>query len=463
MTNAIKRIMHALKLTKIAAVDRPCQEGAVAAIIKAAVPADVEAFLKREPNADAIAKGNAMADGSFAIADAADLAKAIAAAPYAADITKAKAHIRARAIALKKADAIPASWDAVAMIAKALAEQIKKFGPGENGDAETFSEALVDQISWDGYWKASDALRNSIQSIVSDDAVTDKQAMIQQSLTEFQTFMLGLFGEQLGKSLAAGFAADAGAAGPTGNGEHMTDAIKKALGLPATATEAEMLTAIAKRDADAALAALPAEQFAFYKKLAGDDAAAFLKMDDAGKKKKMKEDEPDADDVEKSLKAGDAFKTPEGAIMTKRDFGTPAGFLFAKGQNAKLIQHDADIAKRAESDAAADFAKRAKDLGFDADFGATIRKAYAGDAPAQAELEKRIGAMQKAINEGGLFTEFGKRNQTGGTAEGELLAKVEAIRKAEPALTYEQAYSKAYTDPANRDIRKRMADDSASQ
>jgi len=479
----IRRVMKAIRITKIAAVDVPCQEGAVAAIIKrdpdqlylakrAELPAEVEAYLKRDFSADqrkeAADKGQAMPDGSFPIENGADLKNAIRAIGRAKDPAAAKKHIKSRAKALGMTDELPDTWEKQLVIAKKLADLIKSLPGVESGDAETFAEAMTEQVSWDGYWKAQEALRGSICSIVEDDSVTDKKAMIQSSLNEFGDYMLTLFADQMSKALAAGSAVDD--TGAAGNGDEKMNSLKKSLGLLDTATEADILAAINKRASDAetatAIAALTAPQFTFYKSLTGDDAAAFLKADAEGKKKKMDEKAPPADDeVEKMLKRGDAFKAGD-VIMTKRDFGTEQGFQFAKRQQAQLDQQTADIAKRAEADELADFSKRAKDLGFGVEFGDTIRKAYKGDATAQKALEEKIAGMKKAIDSGALFATFGGRDGApGGSAAAEMNAKAEAFQKSEggKGLTFEQAYAKVYTDPANNEIKKRMRDENPQQ
>src|SRR4051812_31698118 len=98
-----KRIMHELNLKRIAAVDRPCQEGATAMILKRApdgrylakgkdapaLHADLTAYMAREPDAAAKAAGVCLPDGSFPIENRADLKKAVALLPLAPDFAKA--------------------------------------------------------------------------------------------------------------------------------------------------------------------------------------------------------------------------------------------------------------------------------------------------------------------------------------------------------------------------------------
>ena len=249
------------------------------------------------------------------------------------------------------------------------------------------------------------------------------------------------------------------------------DALRKKLNLSATAPDAEVLKAAAKVAEDEEKEASEHE-----KRVAkmSQDHTAYMNHDDAklpkgGKKAfaamepKERDDhiaanplkESDAD-IEKALKSGEAFRTADGQVFTKRDFGNDRGFQFAKAQAADAIKTKADLAKRDEADAVVTFAKRATDMGQPAEFGITIRKAYGGDADAQKQLETAFGALHKQVAEGKLFDNFGNNVAKSGSALAEMNAKRDEVRKAEPKLTVAQAFEKAYTDPANVGIVKRM-------
>lgn len=252
----------------------------------------------------------------------------------------------------------------------------------------------------------------------------------------------------------------------------MLKELAKSLGLPETATEADVAKALAAQTeamakltatnaTNEAVAKLSDKEKTFMAKLDDAGKEAFLKAAPADKAKQMADDDDSDDAVAKALSAGNAFRTPEGVVITKKAVGNEL-FLVLKSQNDKLVSQGADLAKAKEDVAVADFAKRAEGLGFEPAFGATMRKAYTGDATAQAEVEKRMQAMKKQAEEGGLFKSFGGNG--GGNpdgAEGEFVAKIEEVRKDNPKLTDHQAYTKAYTDPANRDIVKRMKAESA--
>lgn len=97
-----KRILRELRLDKIAAVDFPCQEGAIMTIMKRDFTDD-----QRKEMAD---KGEAMPDGSFPIASEQDLKNAIHAIGRAKDPEAAKKHIISRAKSLGHTELLPDGW-----------------------------------------------------------------------------------------------------------------------------------------------------------------------------------------------------------------------------------------------------------------------------------------------------------------------------------------------------------------
>lgn len=471
----MKRILRDLFLGKIAAVDRPCQAPALMTIMKRAQDADIDdsayiALAKRkwsaEERKEAEKKGWAMPGGRYPIENTTDLEDAIHAVGRGKGSHAAiRAHIISRAKALGASDKIPDDWK-VAKIAKAMQSDLAKAGllgdAGECG-AETFDEvvesAALSQKLWDVFYRSTDALRESICSILKDDEVTDKDAMIGESLKEFSEFLQENIPGEIGKSLAVGFtSAIAGAAGTPLKGATMSKELKKALGLPETATEADIIKAIADQAAALAkaerVAKMSAKHKAHHEKLKGEAADKFEAMSPAERDKEMEKDAETDEKVEKALKSGEAFKTPEGVVMHKRDFGTDAAFSFAKSANDRLTAQAVEIAKHKETEDAAAFAKRAVAAGQPEAFGAILRKAYAGDATAQAEVERTMAALKKQAEEGGLFRTFGSGSAAPGSALEKLNTAASELRKRDTGLTQAQAFSKVYEDPANKDLVK---------
>lgn len=277
-----------------------------------------------------------------------------------------------------------------------------------DGGAESFDGQLTMQTLWDEYFRAQSALQESIESIVADDTALDKGALIKQSLDAFAEHIGQLVPTDSTNALAD---SQATLPAPAANAEDPTpQTLKKALGLPATATGAEMLKALE------ALAA-------------------------------NRRDAPRED--------GDALEAADGSIIYKSKVGDET-FAILKAQNAEIEKHAAELAKRDEAETATRFEKRATDLGFEPQFGATLRKAYGGDATAQTRVEKRIAGLNRQIEEGALFMSFGKSGAKDGSAESEFQAKVEAAMKANPQLTHAQAYARIYKAKENAALIKRM-------
>jgi hypothetical protein len=443
---SVKRILTRLRLGKIAFVDRPCQEGATVAFIKRAE--DVETIFKTKYSADdrkEMAGREAMEDGSYPVKDSEDLENAIHAVGRGRNNSHdaIRRHIVARAKALGLEDKIPDTWGDGGKLAKSIYDAFQKSGiplddPDGDEGAQAFDEVLGEQeltsAFWDAWYKGTSALQESLCSIIKDDTIADKAGKITESLKQFADYVEQLVPGDIGKSLAAGIAASVGQAGTT-TGEVMTPELKKALGLPETATDADVLKAIADRDTELAKA-----------------------KEDLAKAKAKEPADDDADDMAKALASGDAFKTPEGQIITKKAVGDST-YAVLKSQNDRIVKAEADLAKAKDAEIDREFAKRAEDRGFGAEFGPTLRKAYNGDAAAQLELEKRIDALNKQIEEGDLFKSFGHKQPDADSATAEFMAKVADVQKAHPNLTEAQAYTKAYTDRANAPIVKRMKDE----
>jgi len=372
-----RRILRELRIDKVAAVDRPCQEHASADIMKRGE--SYEDFCKRKFTADerdaAAANGHAMNDGSYPINDVEDLHNAIHAIGRGSGSHAAiRAHIISRAKALGATSELPKEWDITKENYTMLKELAKVLGLPETATEADVTKALAENVA---------------KSAASVEALTKAQA----DLAEAQT-----------------------------------------------------------------LAKMSDKHKAFAANLTGDAKDKFMAMDSDGRDAECNKSAPD---IEKALADGAAFRTPEGVVIAKAKVGDEL-FSVLKSQNDKLVAQGADLAKAREDAAIADMAKRSTDIGFGADFAPTLRKAYSGDSAAQLEIEKRIKGLQEQVRQGGLFKSFGGDGENPSGAEGELLAKVEEVKKNNPNLKPAQAYSKAYTDPANADIVKRMKAEAAA-
>lgn len=494
-------VIHNMKITDVSSVDRGAGEGVKVMLVKRA--ANYDAFLKAKYSAEDRRKmadsGEAMKDGSYPIKDAKDLENAIHAVGRGKNNshTAIRAHIKSRAKALGLTDKLPDTYDKAftiskrdlldveissgsssTTIAKEDASALTKIGllipqeDSEEEEADDFNEVLSERLTTDAlqqnWWRGTDALYQSILSILNADDVSDKRAAVTESLQQFAEYVGANLPSEIGKALAAGNAAIAGMPGKTLEGEHMIDAIKKALGLPGTATEQEIVAAITKAVEDKA----KSDKEACYAKMSdahkkymnnpkakmpegGKDAFAAMSAEDRAKHIKDNPVPSEDEEVEKSLAAGEAFKDNSGNVFRKRDFANEAAFDFAKSAAHQLKEQEEEIRKAKEDRAVTEFAKRATDAGCPAEFGGTLRKAYSGDRPAQTELERVLKSLRAQADEGKLFETFGKSGSSSACAADELQAKADEIKKSDPNLSDQQAFTKAYTDPANREIVKR--------
>lgn len=203
------------------------------------------------------------------------------------------------------------------------------------------------------------------------------------------------------------------------------------------------LVELAKRDHEIVLLKMSPTHKAFYDGCDEPTKKAFEAMDDKARDEHIKNN---------PVKKVDDAATI--ADLAKRDTVV-----------AQLVADNATLTKRLDAvdleKAQAAFVKRAADIGLtEPGDGELMRKAYAGDATAQAEFEKRqqavAAAVKKQLETSTLFDEFGTRKALQGTAYQAIVAKGEELRKADTTLTKEQAFAKAYEDPDNAELVKQL-------
>jgi hypothetical protein len=425
-----RTIMRAFKLAEISAVDRPAQKPARMAIMKrddgqlytSIEKGDLDdaavTYLKREFTAEererAASSGAALPDGSFPIENAVDLHNAMRAVGRAKNQSKAKAHIRERAKALGLETKLTDAFKSAPLVEKFMALFRKTDTPSE------LNETLE---------KSTAALAESVASIVDDDAVTDKASALSKTFAQFY--------EYLAKALAAG-----GAVISSDKEQDMSAAIKKALGLAESATEAEVTAAIVKL-----ASAENKEKDAKIVKLESELAIAKAGMDDDEKKfhDGLKDDDAKA-------KFRGASKADRKVAMTKRDD-------LPEDVRKALAEHD-DLKKKVavleDGKALEGFTKSAIDIGLPEAEGATLQKAYRGDKEAVDKLVGFLKAAHAQAKAAGIFKEIGGNGPANGaTALDELNTKADELRKKETGLSQAQAFAKVYADPANAEIVKR--------
>lgn len=395
-------------------IDVTSKEGR-AILLDMAPDDETEPYWKREfseEQRDKDAKsGAAESDGSYPIHNAKDLHNAMQAIGRSKNPAKTKAHIRRRAKALG--------------LTSELSDAFKR------DDVVT---KLLDAFWGSRIEKARAALVKSMQSIVEDDDA-DKDELIGQSADDFVAHFADL-SEDLTKAVTGGDPADL-------MEDDMSPELKKALGLPADATAEQVTAAVVKltgaadkakddeiaklrkeaADAQAALAlakaGFSAEELAFYNNLP-DQAAkdAFLKADKEGRMVQMQKREPELLELAKAVAAKEALE-----------------------KRVKSLEEAADLEK---------YKKEAIEIGLPETKAATLMKLAKTDKAAYEEMKGITKSAIAAAKEGGLFKEFGATGRTEAmTAYEELEVKAKELQKADPKLSFQQAFAKVYaTDTA---------------
>lgn len=218
----------------------------------------------------------------------------------------------------------------------------------------------------------------------------------------------------------------------------MDKELLKALGLPENADVAAVLAAIAKRDSDAAAALAKAN---------ADLEIAKADMSDAERKHHDGLKDEDAKKAFRALAKADRAKEIEQANELPEHVRKALAEADEVKKRLAVLEGQQEVAS---------FRKQAVEAGMPEAEAETLQKAYRGDKGAVDALVKTIAALNKQVREAGLFKEIGGRGTDGGvSAMDELHALATELRKREPNLTQEQAFSKVFQDTANAALAKR--------
>jgi hypothetical protein len=412
------RILEKLRIREVSAVDRGAGEGVKVMLMKREFTAD-----QRKEMAG---KGEAMADGGYPIANKDDLHNAIRAYGRAKNPEATKQHIITRARALGATEALPDDWK-VSKMAKSFSETVKSLlGFGKTASA-------ADEIA-----KANEALEESIGSILADATMdaTAKSAAISKSFDQHAEHLNGTIPEAIEKALsAAGLSADDFKKG-TGS---MTDEEKKKLA-DAEKERDDTKKAFELQKREIAMLKMSDKHKAYCdargSDMGADEKDKFMAMEPADRDAHMAK-HPVPQDTEKRIQEE----------VTKRVANDPTVVEMRK-QLDVLTKREAVTVVR-KSWATQGLTEAQMDI---------VEKAWEAvtdKAPIEA-MVKQLAAGNAQAREAGIFKELGgSGNDNGATPHDQILAKADELRKVDPKLTREQAYAKAYTDPANHEIAKR--------
>lgn len=351
------------------------------------------------------------------------------------------------------------------------------FAKSEGGeDFATELAELKDTTFGEGLWNAvhesGHAFKHSIESIMDDDAITDKGQAIRQSFSQYLQHLATLVPDgdvaKIAKrALSKLQENDMAKKGPIDVSPKENPPVKPATSVgsgsdpkrtPPPGVEEETdpevkKSKVWKRRYNALVDILKSDKKTAEWMMHGDND-----MDDQDVKKLLKMS------VKKRAKFIKA--NPPGALMQKRLDALPESVRkgIEEGQKAA-----ADLRKREEAETVAAMAKRAADLAMPAPVAKEA-------VPHLVELRKQapeafdavMGAFDQVIkslnaqsNTGIVYAEFGHSRPLGaegGGASGydQLLAKAKAYREDQEKLgksvTEAQAFEKVYTDPSNKDL-----------
>ena len=496
-------IMRRFKMTKIAAVDSPAQKGARMAIMKREPVSEADEFddsaylalLKRdftqEQRDSAAEEGHAMPGGRYPINNASDLENAIHAVGRGKGSHAAiRAHIMRRAGALGAADKIPGDWKASKADTSRVRIALRKLDFGEE-IVEKFAERIVaDAFDNDGENAAlfdaaalakeegsftpdmidelDQCYRDVVKSVRSiiDDGEADKPALLQETFKQFNDAAQSVVSEPVGPLIGK-------ALGSRSTDTMSLKAIAKALGIDENAPEGDITAAVIK--------IAKTEQDELKKKFADVLKALDLKEDatpeaiakqvenfkDKKKKPPFGEDAVDPDEEEeavtKMVAKGDAFKTADGQVFTKKDFGSEKAFALAKSQAVTIARQADDYAKSEDRRLAAEFAKRAEPLAYIGkadEIGGLLYDIAKFDVKLADKVEAALKTANTRVEKSALFDEKGSNVRGVGGDLSKAAGQIDAL--ARDLLTKEpQLFKNASLDKmaaARAEIRKRQPD-----
>lgn len=116
------------------------------------------------------------------------------------------------------------------------------------------------------------------------------------------------------------------------------------------------------------------------------------------------------------------------------------------------LQKEVDLLKSASESTV--LAKRVAEIGLPATDLDTLRKARGGDVEAVKKLEDRIASLTKQVSASSLLKEWGSASgaEGNGTAYEQIQSRAAELQKVDAKLSPMQAFDKAFTDPANKDL-----------
>jgi hypothetical protein len=418
-------LLERLVVEEISLVDRPANKGARVVLAKREVGAKERAALA--------GSGNALPGGSFPIKNVADLKNAIQSIGRAKDKAAAKALIIRRAKELGATELLPKTWS------------VKK-----EDEAETYNEIRTEQTIRAAIWTGMDALRESVMSILRDDTVTDPAAMVAQSVNQFRDDIVGQIGKSEGDDEA------------TVKKVHdlvdeiwavvqPTTGMEKTMPKTVAELEADLAKSNAERDEAIALSKMSDAEKAYCAGMDAEKKKSFMAMKPEERKRMMSAKKTEKSEDDETISLGGQMISKSGvgaevfaALKSNADENARLAGIVAKGIEDREVE---EITKRLN---AAGPVPKAEET------AKAIRKMSISDPEGAKVLENSIiAAAEQAKKADAVLTRSGGSSQprsVAGDAYSQLAAKAEELRKGDPKLTFEGAFTKVYSDAQNAEL-----------
>ena len=295
------------------------------------------------------------------------------------------------------------------------------------GSAKTFEAAnseLKQQRVCEEIWNVTDALRCSLMSIVRDDTVTDKTALLKQSLSEFNVAALG-FANQWG-------------------GGNVADVQKHMNPIAMTAEDIEIMKS---RAAALGVDETPSVEEAESVEKAEEDAE--MKID---KSKMTAAERVFFEEIEKRYSAPEGADTPPAPAVQTVDVPVQKSaaevLKDVMPEFAAMLENVQKRMEKQEYDEIMQIAKRYELLGKKPEeLAPVLKNTKAANEDAYNQIITALDAALDIAKRSGMFDEIGVSSNGGATdAEARIEKRVSEIRKAHPEMSVYMARDMAFQE-----------------
>lgn len=296
------------------------------------------------------------------------------------------------------------------------------------GGAKTFEAAnseLKQQRVCEEIWNVTDALRCSLMSIMRDDTVVDKTALLKQSLSEFNVAALG-FANQWGGGNVADVQKHMNPIAMTAEDIEIMKSRAAALGVDETPPVVEEAEPVEKAEEDS-------EMKIDKSKMTAAERAFF-------------------EEIEKRYSAPEGADTPPAPAVQTVDIPVQKSaaevLKDVMPEFAAMLENVQKRMEKQEDDEIMQIAKRYELLGKKPEeLAPVLKNTKAANEDAYNQIITALDAALDIAKRSGMFNEIGSNGNGGATdAEARIAKRVEEIRKAHPEMSVFVARDMAFQE-----------------